>query len=201
MESMLFLSREERRAYAAQLRPYVSASVVLFLIGIAAGVVIVRQMPELADRFIENLAAFVKHFSGMPRWRLAIAIFLNNSVKTLIAILSGSLLGIVPAVFLLANGAALGVAFSVSIQTRGVWSSLASVVPHGVIELPAVFLGTSIGLYLGGHALKKLRKGSETAMRGEILRALRFFCAVILPLLLLAALMEAFVTAALVGTR
>jgi stage II sporulation protein M len=198
---MLLLSREERRAYAAQLRPYVSASVVLFLVGIAAGAVIVRQVPELADRFIDNLAAFVKHFSGMPRWQLTIAIFLNNSVKTLIAILSGALLGLVPAVFLLANGAALGVAFSLSVQTRGLWHSLISLVPHGIVELPAVFLGTGIGLYLGAHALKKLASRSEQSLRAEIFRALKFFCAVILPLLLLAALMEAFVTAALVGPR
>jgi stage II sporulation protein M len=198
---MLFMSREERRAYAAQLLPYVFGSGALFLVGIAAGLFIVRQVPELAGLFVEDLAAFVKNFAGMPPWQLAIAIFLNNSVKTLIAILLGTLLGIVPAVFLFANGAALGLAFSLSVQTRGVWKSLAGIVPHGVIELPAVFLGTSIGLYLGARALKKLRNGSETPMRGEILRALKFFCAVILPLLLLAALVEAFVTAALVGPR
>ena len=198
---MLFLSREERRAYAARLRPYVFASVALFLVGVAAGVLIVRQVPELAERFVEDLAAFVQQFSGMPRWQMAVAIFLNNSVKTLIAILLGTLLGILPAVFLLANGAALGVAFSLSIQTRGLWRSLASLGPHGVVELPAVFLGTGIGLYLGAHALKKLGARSEKSLRGEIFHGLKFFCAVILPLLLLAAFVEAFVTAALVGPR
>lgn len=198
---MFFMSREDQRAYAAQLMPYLARSAALFLIGIAGGLFIVRQAPELADQFIRNLAAFVKGFAGMPPWQLAIAIFLNNSVKTLIAILAGTLLGIVPTVFLMANGAALGVAFSLSVHTRGLWTSLASIAPHGVIELPAVFLGTSIGLYLGAHALRKLRKQSKRSLAQEIVYGLKFFCAVIVPLLLLAALVEAFVTAALVGPR
>jgi stage II sporulation protein M len=198
---MLFLSREERRVYASQLLPYLFGSLAFFIVGIAAGLFVVRQAPELRDGLIENITAFVKNFAGMTPWRLAMAIFLNNSVKTLAAIVLGTLFGIVPAVFLLANGAALAVAFSLSVQTRGWWNSLTSLAPHGVIELPAVFLGTSIGLHLGAHALKKLRKRTEKSLRGELLRGLKFFCAVLLPLLLLAALVEAFVTAALVGPR
>ena len=197
---MLFMSREELGAYTKRLMPYCAGSIVLFLAGVAAALIILRQMPELADRVVENLAAFVKGFAGMPPWQLALAIFLNNSVKTLVAIVSGILLGILPAVFLLANGAALGVVFSHSVQTRGLWISLVSIVPHGVIELPAVFLGTSIGLLLGAHAFK-MRRRSAKSWAGELTLGVRYYSFVILPLLLLAALVEAFVTAALVGPR
>jgi stage II sporulation protein M len=137
----------------------------------------------------------------MPHWQLAAAIFLNNSVKTLIALLLGTLFGVVPVIFLFANGAALGVALSLSIRTRGLWTSLASITPHGVIELPAVFLGMSIGLMLGAHTLARLRRRCPTPIRTEISLALRYFSTVIAPLLLLAALIEAFVTASLVWAR
>jgi stage II sporulation protein M len=198
---MPIMSRVERRAYTARLMPYLAASLTLFFLGGIAGLIIVQQVPDLADRFADTLAAFVKGFAGMPRWQLAIAIFLNNSVKTLIALLLGTLFGIVPSVFLLANGAALGVALSLSIQTRGLSTSLVSVLPHGIIELPAVFLGMSIGLLLGAHALMRLRGRSETPVGAEIRLGISYFCAVILPLLLLAAFVEAFVTAALISPR
>jgi stage II sporulation protein M len=197
---MLFLTPEERRAYGKRLAPYLASSFALFLLGCGAGLIIVHQIPGLARGFMENLAAFVQTFSGMPPWQLALAIFLNNSVKTLAAILLGAVLGIVPAVFLLANGVALGVALTLSIESRGLAASLASIVPHGVVELPAVFLGTSIGLLLGTRAIERLRGRSETALGAEILLGLRYFCTVILPLLLLAALVEVYFTAALASS-
>jgi stage II sporulation protein M len=164
-------------------------------------VVVAYRIPGLAHRFADSLADFVQMFSAMPPWKLAGAIFLNNAVKTILAILLGTVMGFVPGIFLLANGVALGIAFSLSIQTRGAWLSILAILPHGVIELPAVFLGTSIGLLLGMHTIKRLRGRSETAMPGELSRAMRFYCTVIAPLLLLAALVEAFITAAIVSPR
>lgn len=198
---MLFMPPEDRRAYRRRLVPYLIGSLALFLLGFGAGLLIVYRVPERADQLIENLAAFVQTFAGMPPWRLAIAIFLNNSIKTLTAILLGTLLGIMPVAFLLANGAALGVALTRSIQNRGLMDSLASIAPHGVIELPAVFLGTSIGLLLGMQSIERLRGRSEISIGTEVFAGLRYFSTVILPLLLLAALVEAFITAALVAPR
>ena len=198
---MLIMRSEERRAYARRLLPYLSVSLTLFASGMVLGLVMVYRIPGLADRFTDSLANFVKIFAAMPPWKLAGAIFLNNALKTLMAILLGTVLGIVPGLFLLANGAALGVALSLSIQARGAWLSILGIVPHGIIELPAVFLGTSIGLMLGIHLIKHLRGSSSMTTRSEIGCALRFYCTVIVPLLLLAALVEAFVTAALLSPR
>jgi len=198
---MLIMPREERRAYLTQLLPYLTGSLTLFTLGIVVGVAAVYQVPALADHFVETLANFIKTFAGMPRWKLASAIFLNNSLKTLMAILLGTVLGIVPVLFLLANGIALGVALSLSLQTRGLWPSLVSIVPHGVFELPAVFLGTSIGLMLGIQSIRRLLGRPDTTMNASLGHGLKYYFTVILPLLLLAALVEAFVTAALVPPR
>jgi stage II sporulation protein M len=198
---MFVMQVEERRAYVRRLLPYISASLTIFALGMIIGLVAVHRIPGLGDHFTDTLANFTSIFRGMPRWKLAGAIFLNNSVKTLIAILLGTVLGIVPGIFLLANGAALGVAISLSLQARGLWHSLISILPHGVLELPAVFLGTSIGLLLGAQMLKRLRGRANTPMTSELGCALRYFCTVIVPLLLVAALVEAFVTAALVVPR
>jgi stage II sporulation protein M len=198
-KTMILMSRQERRAYLIHLRPYLATSVFLFGVGTVIGLMVIHYFPEVGNYFKETIAAFVKTFAGLPRLKLAGAIFLNNAAKTLLAILLGTLLGIVPGFFLVANGVALGVAWSLSTSMRGPWLSLLSLLPHGVLELPAVFLGTSIGMLIGGEALKQLTGKPEARIGAELATGLRFFCTVIVPLLFVAALVEAFITAALVS--
>jgi len=198
---MLLMPAAERRVYLGRLKPYLLTSLLLFSLGLVLGVMIMQRHPSLADYFAGSLAAFVKKFAGMPRAQLAAAIFLNNALKTLIAILLGALLGLVPAIFLLANGAALAVAWSLSADARGPWLSLLSLLPHGMLELPAVFLGTSMGLMIGLTAFNRLTHHDGNTVAAELAQALRYFCTVILPLLGAAAVIEAFITAALVAPR
>ena len=197
----MMMSREERRAYTGRLLPYLMMSLFLFGTGIAAGLMVISHYPVLSDQFEQTITTFVSAFSGMTRLKLAAAIFLNNAAKTLFAIVLGTILGIVPAIFLFANGIALAIAWSLSSRSRGAWLSLLSMLPHGVIELPAVFLGTSIGLMIGARALQRLTGKSETTIGAELLQGLRYFCSVLLPLLILAAFVEAFVTTALISRR
>jgi len=198
---MITMPSQERRDYFIRLRPYLKASLVIFGIGIVIGLMINSRFPEIADHFQSSLVSFVKIFRGLSKLQLAAAIFLNNAVKTLAAILFGCLFGVIPGFFLFANGIALGLVFSMSLQSRGLWMSLASIVPHGILELPAVFFGTSIGLMLGAHAVKSLFRGTEITLGAELIRSLKFFCTVILPLLLIAAFVEAFLTSALVSPK
>ena len=136
-------------------------------------------------------------FRGLPRLQLAAAIFINNALKALFVITFGALAGVVPVLFLLVNGVTLGLVMYSSILSRGVWASLLAILPHGVLELPAVLLGTAIGLMLGKHAIRRLLGAAETTLSSELGRALRFFLSVIVPLLLVAALIETFISAVL----
>src|SRR5438093_9509 len=138
---MIAMPAEERRAYLKRLYPYLKTSLVIFGSGIVIGLMAVSHFPLLAQHFESSVVGFVNIFHGLSKLELAAAIFLNNTLKTVLAILFGSLFGIIPAVFLLGNGIALGVIFSLSAQTRGLWLSLLSIVPHGLLELPAAFLG------------------------------------------------------------
>ena len=194
------MNHDQRRAYLRELRPFLLASLIFFAVGLAFGVAVANRVPGLADHFGDSITGFLQTFRGLPKPQLAVAIFLNNSVKTLAAILLGLAIGIVPALFLVVNGVVLGVVFYLSTHSRGVWPSLLAILPHGVIELAAVFLGTAIGLMLGDLVLKRLLRKSTANIRPALGRALRFFALVIVPMLLLAALIEAFVTTALVGT-
>ena len=198
---MLIMRSEERRAYTVGLYPYLSTSLAIFGAGFVIGLIIVSRFPPLTEYFQDTIATFVKLFAGIPRLKLAGAIFFNNAVKTLLAIVLGIVFGIVPMIFLLANGIALGVAWSVSAATRGPWISLLSLVPHGILELPAIFLGTSIGLSLGHGGVRRMTGKSKIHSGGDMVHGLRYFCTVIIPLLLAAALIEAFITPRLISPR
>lgn len=196
---ILIMPRHERRIYLAQLGPYLRTSLLFFAIGIAIGLAVVVVFPAIANHFEDSVGNFIKTFRGLPPIELAGAIFFNNASKTLIAITLGGLFGIIPGIFLLTNGVAIGVVFSLATQSRGLALSLLSIMPHGILELPAVILGTSIGFMVGNHAVKTILRKSDAALFVELKRGLRYFCSVIAPLLIVAALIEAFVTSALVS--
>lgn len=182
-----------------RLRPYGMASVILFALGALGGGLAVFLYPETATHLQDLLKQFAKTFQGMPKLKLAAAIFLNNSLKTLLAILLGPLLGLAPLVFLVVNGAILGAVIPLAVESRGLWQSIMTIVPHGILELPAIFLGTSIGLKLGLHPWRRLAGKATTTLRTELGYGLRLFVSVIVPLLLLAATIEVFVTPLVAG--
>ncbi|MSP38620.1 MAG: stage II sporulation protein M [Deltaproteobacteria bacterium] len=191
------MSLSEIRAYLTRLRPYLIASVVFFGVGFAIALMIVNRFPQMAESFETSLASFVKNFRGLPKFGLFAAIFINNTLKTLLAILLGTVFAVLPTFFLIVNGMALGVVMSLSTQSRGLWQSLLSVLPHGVIELSAVFLGTASGIMLGVSVLGKLFRKRPMKFTAELSQSFKFFYNVIVPLLFVAALVEAYVTAEL----
>jgi stage II sporulation protein M len=191
------MSLEEAVQYFKALRRYLVVSITMLMLGALLGVLVIPYAPDIAENINQSVTGFVKLFRDLPKPQLAVAIFLNNAIKTLVVILGGALFGVVPVFFLLVNGAALGFVLFLSIAERGLFESLLAIVPHGVLELPAVLLGTSIGLMLGGYTVKRLSGTAETKIGRELARAMKFFLSAIVPLLAVAALVEAYVTAAL----
>ena len=191
------MSLKEAVQYLKALRPYLAASITMLVLGGVLGALAIPYAPDIAQNINQSVTGFVKLFRELPKPQLALAIFLNNAIKTLVVIVGGTLFGLVPIIFLLVNGAALGFVLFLSIGQRGLFQSLLAILPHGILELPAVLLGTSIGLMLGTHAVKKFSGTAETKMGKELARAIKFFVTAIVPLLAVAALIESFVTAAL----
>ena len=196
---MFNLGNPVDRLDLTRLRPYGMASIVLFALGALGGGLAVILYPEAASHLQDLLKQFAKMFQGMPKLKLVAAIFLNNSLKTLLAILLGPLLGLAPLIFLIVNGAILGAVIPVAVESRGLWISIMTIVPHGIFELPAIFLGTSVGLKLGLHPFRRLAGRADRTLLSELGHGLRLFFSVILPLLLVAAAIEVFVTPHIAG--
>jgi stage II sporulation protein M len=194
------LTKDERLHYQRKLRPFLATSIALFVAGGLLGALATTYAPHITRYFNQDVAEFVKLFRALPKLALAAAIFLNNTIKSLLVIVGGLALGFFPVIFLLANGAALGFVLSASMPSRGVLNVLLAILPHGIFELPAILLATSMGLLLGGCAIKKLFRLGEISIRSELALALRFFVRIVVPLLVIAALVESFLTSILVTT-
>ena len=191
---MPVMTTQDIREYLARLRPFILTSCALLGVGLLLGVMGVSRFPEIAEEFKDSLGVLIKTFRGLPKLQLAAGIFFNNALKVLFVILLGPLLGVFAVFFLLLNGAAIAVALYISTHSKGLWLSLLAILPHGILEIPAVVLGTSVGLMLGVQAMKRLFGKTPAGIGGELRGAFKFFLFVIAPLLFVAALVESFVT-------
>lgn len=127
----------------------------------------------------------------------AVRIFGNN----LRASLMSTLFGCIPFLYLPAlsiglNAAVLG-AMAAYYHVRGFSLLLffAGIAPHGIAELPALFLAFACGLYLcrelTAHTLNQEAPG---ALSDVFISVARLYLTVIIPLLIAAAVLEAYIT-------
>ena len=188
-----------RCRYFRELRPFLFTTVLLFALGSIAGSLLAGHSTFAELKINESLGGFAQMFINLPKPILALMIFANNAVKTLLVIVLGIAFAIVPLVFVLVNGVAIGVVLHLATQSKGLAYSILAIVPHGVFELPGVLCGAAIGLMLGNKAIRRLFRKSEFNVGPELSRALKIFATIIVPLLLIGAITEAYLTAALLG--
>lgn len=115
--------------------------------------------PGMGDKMFYSLSTSWLATGGVLATAiLATVIFLKNSLVALMCVmLSKRTRGILPAVICLANGIAIGlIAVLSSAMGFSLSEYLAMVVPHGVIELPAIILACTLGI-MAGAQVKNLR--------------------------------------------
>lgn len=127
------------------------------------------------------------------------AIFSNNLRACAFTMVYGLLPFLqLPALALGVNALLLGVlaAWYVS-EGFSILAYLAALLPHGILELPALILAFSMGLYVCGHLTRRCR-GDENALRlwDCLVLISRLLLLVLIPLLAAAAAVEAYVTPA-----
>jgi stage II sporulation protein M len=190
---------QTRREYFRDLKPYLVTAILLFVLGILAGSLLAGHPAFPAVKVSESLGGIAQMFLNLSKPVLALMIFANNAVKTLLVIVLGIAFAIVPLAFILVNGLAIGVVLHLTAQSKGLAYALLATVPHGVFELPGVLAGAAIGLMLGNKAISRLFRKSELKVGSELSRALKIFASTIVPLLLIGAITEAYLTAAILG--
>jgi len=181
--------------YLARIKRFVLLTFGLFFLSIWVGIVAGPHLPFQPLEFVRRAFGGLL---GLGPVALVVAIFLNNALKSLAALLLGVLFGIAPAVFVMVNGFLIGALAQQLVQTRGLALVLAAFLPHGVLELPSVLISSAIGMRFGHKAVRSLMGQGE--LRNELRAGLRFFLRWLVPILLVAAAVEVLVTPIIVRT-
>ncbi len=172
------------------------------------------------DQGQKRIAELQRHLLGMiptgaTGYRLFSAIFFNNLRASFFAIV----LGMIPFLFLpilgvFRNGIYMGAVTAMThLKGLSVFSLfLIYIAPHGVFELPAMFLSVCMGIYLSLSITKKFiaigpqcpgeislldrEKKKEESVFNAAKEIVRTWIGVVIPLLLVAAVIEAFLFSA-----
>lgn len=176
---------------------WVGMTAVAFLVLVVLSYIAGRLFPEIPATILTYFNEIVAD-SGIVRDDgsfSALALFGNN----LRAMVLSTLYGFIPFLYLPAlsmgvNAILLGMVAS---SVNGQWLLLAAgILPHGIFELPALCLSLAAGLCLCQNINRYIRKNEKGIMKPLLLNILRVTGLVVIPLLVVAAIMESYVTPA-----
>jgi stage II sporulation protein M len=136
---------------------------------------------NLIRTFIQELLRETENFSHSE---MVFFIISNNLKSTFFGIFLGVLFGIFPVLSAIMNGYLLGFVSMMSVGNSG-FLSLFNLLPHGIFELPAIFISLGLGLRLGYSFFKEKKKIKE-----NLVNSFRIFLLIILPLLIIAGIIE-----------
>lgn len=174
------------------MRKYFPLSVFLFFLSFLFGVLFAAHYPSLAqESFRELQEAFSPLFDLSPV-SMALFIFFNNSIKVFVFIFLGILFAAPTLFFLVLNGWVLGYVAGLTYPQLGLQGLFYSLFFHGIFELTALFIGASLGLWLGVSALKGAVKNKEK-IKEKLSLALDVFVYLVVPLLAVAAIIETYI--------
>ncbi len=160
----------------------------IFILAIATG----YQMAQFIDPSTvrRELGDITSGLRNLPTFALFIVLFLNNAIKAFFVLLMGLGLGFVPVFFTLINGVLIGVVIHLAGPSAAL---LAGILPHGVIEIPAVLFAAAMGMHLGAGIWCKAR-GKDFNVPAQVTAAVRIYLRFVAPALLVAAFIEAYIT-------
>ncbi len=140
----------------------------------------------LIHQILNFIQELIEKTKGMSQEELISFIFLNNLNSSFFGMVLGIFFGVFPVIAVIINGYLLGFVASLSVQDGGILV-LWRVLPHGIFELPAIFISLGLGLKLGMFIFHKKKIES---FRNYLWNSLRVFFFVVVPLLIIAGIIE-----------
>ncbi len=141
---------------------------------------------SLKNQILEFIKELLEKTQNMSQVGLIKFLFFNNLQSSFYGLVFGVLIGIFPIIATIANGYLLGFVASMSVENGGI-ITLWKLFPHGIFELPAVFISLGLGLKLGTFIIQKRKLKS---FKEYFINSLRVFLFIVVPLLVIAAVIE-----------
>jgi uncharacterized membrane protein SpoIIM required for sporulation len=153
----------EAEAYLKESQYYIYFAFLVFVIAVLVGFVWAEQFGFID----ELLRGIVELTIGMNGFELIFFILQNNLQSALYAFLGGIFFGVLPLINAIVNGVVLGYVAERVVSEVGA-GQLVGLFPHGIFELPAIFISLGMGVKLGFlfvvNYLKYWREKVNTAL-------------------------------------
>jgi uncharacterized membrane protein SpoIIM required for sporulation len=203
---------KESLEYIVESRNYIYAIILIFAFSIIIGFFLIPLSPELSNIINNELKGIIDITENLSGTQLIGFILWNNAkvsaeglfspliiidaiarganvtsaVSLLIFVPVGYLIGAIQPILSIANGAILGYVLSKVFALSG-FTEFWRILPHGIFELPAVFISLGMGMKLGTFLFNS-NPGRELKIR--FIKSIKTFVCVVIPLLIIAAVIE-----------
>ena len=153
----------------------------LFSVSIITGVLFPDISADAQERLINGLLEEANKNNPVQ------FIISNNVAVTLAVILLGFTFFSVPVAAVMFNGYFFGAVLARALENMTLWQAAVRVLPHGIFEIPAVLLAFSLSFVISSAWLEK---DKIARLKYHYLQSLKAFILIILPLLVVAGIIE-----------
>lgn len=174
-------------------RKWLLVAIALFAAGIALGLTKPELFAGLIMQELERIQGLAKE---LPLFTFStfLAIFARNAIALLVSFALSPLLLLAPLLSLVSNGMLLSFVTAAVARERSALFVLGALLPHGVIEIPALIIGQAAALSFGVITMQSVFSRKK---RSQFVPAFRIdlkYLGIALGLLLPAAAMETYVS-------
>ena len=165
----------------------------LFCATVTVGWVGTMKNPAIGE---DLMTLFEKEVAGQivgkNSTEIFVRLFFNNIEACLLLFLGGASFGILTIFIMSLNGILIGSIMEIVHNDHTVIFVAAAILPHGIFEIPAFILSGSLGILLAQSLIAEWYHGEDTAENAKWFT--RLFTVYVIPLVVIAAFVEAFIT-------
>lgn len=169
----------------------------LFLVAMCIGWIGTANNPSIGENL---LMLFQKEVAGQITVNdpvdMCAKLFVNNLEACILLFLGGASFGILTLFIMSLNGIVIGAVTEIISHGHSAIFIAAALVPHGIFEIPAFLISGALGFLIAQSLMYEWYGSADTA--ADAGKYARIFLGIVLPLVAMAALVEAFITPAVI---
>ncbi|MDD5186958.1 MAG: stage II sporulation protein M [Methanoregula sp.] len=169
----------------------------LFSVTLVAGWIGTTENPEMGTSLME---LFEKEVVGQLKdagpSTMVVNLFINNLEACILLFLGGATFGLLTFFIMSLNGVVIGAIMQIIHEDHSVAFIAAAILPHGIFEIPAFLIAGALGIMVAHSLVAEWYDRADAA--AEAHRCARMFGMYVLPLVTVAATVEAFITPAII---
>jgi stage II sporulation protein M len=172
-------------------------TILLFFIAMCVGWIGTVHNPAIGDDLIR---LFQKEVAGQITVSdpvdMCVKLFFNNLEACILLFLGGASFGILTLFIMSLNGIVIGAVTEIISHGHSAIFIAAALLPHGIFEIPAFIIAGALGFCMAQSLIAEWYGAADTA--ADAGRLARIFLLYVLPLIAVAAVVEAFITPAVI---